>query len=99
MHKKPTRDDWFNVASICGEWIKAQEELNDPSRDSFSVRVDGLIWNYYLDAFGWKTWQRYHKALDQATVIIDPIQPFNVACENRMFVALQLACERAGLCR
>jgi hypothetical protein len=97
--KRTTKEDWFEVASICGEWIRGQAELNDPTLDSFSARIGLLIWNYYGEIFGSRVWDLYHKTLDQAAVIINPIQPFNVTCENEMFVALQIACERAGLCR
>ena len=85
---KPTKKDWFEVASICGEWIRGQAELNDP-----------IIWNYYRETLGSRVWNLYHKTMLEAAGIIDPIQPFNVTCEKRMFVALQIACEKAGLCR
>jgi hypothetical protein len=98
--KRPTKEDWFNVASICGEWIRGQAEWLAPGGgDVYSARVSFLLWNYYKEIMVSGVWQLYHKTLDEAAIIIDPIQPFNVTCENEMFVALQIACEKAGLCR
>jgi hypothetical protein len=86
--KRPTKEDWFNVASICGEWIHGHGGFPGGSWPG--------IWEYYKKSCHWSL---YQKALNQAAVVINPIQPFNVTCENEMFVALQIACEKAGLCR
>ena len=91
MSKRTTKEDWFNVASICGEWINGHYDFGQG--DDWPG-----IWNYYVKEMG-VAWQLYHKTLDEAAVVINPVQPFNVTVENEMFIALQIACERAGLCR
>jgi hypothetical protein len=88
---KTTKEDWFNVASICSEWI--WEAVDDRKGK------DSGLWRYYQKACGEIGWNLYRETLDQAARIINPAQPFNVTVENEMFVALQIACEKAGLCR
>ena len=97
--KRSTKEDWFNVASICSEWIRGQIELESPLFDFNSFQRGSLVWSYYNKTLDSRVWSLYHKTLDKAGAIINPIQPFTVTCENEMFVALQIACEKAGLCR